>query len=76
MSAALRVRLVAVLGHSEAATQQGSGAGLFVEGGPPKRRCCGVLESRGGGQLLKLGAGVLNNKQYPIAILPITQNVC
>lgn len=70
-SVALRVRLVTFLGHSEAATQQGRGAGLFVEGGPPK--CCrrGVLESRSGGQLLKLGAGVLNNIEYPNEILPI-----
>lgn len=47
-SVALRVRLVAFLGHSEAATQQGRGAGLFIEGGSPKRCRRGVLESRGG----------------------------
>lgn len=70
-SVALRVRLVTFLGHSEAATQQGRGAGLFVEGGSPKRCRRGVLESRGGGQLLKLGAGVLNNIEYPNEILPI-----
>lgn len=70
-SVALRVRLVAFLGHSEAATQQGRGAGLFVEGGPPKRCRRGVLESRGGGQLLKLGAGVLNNREHHNEILPI-----